>query len=76
VKGTGADSTTFVGQPIVYALSVPRAAPHPTAAARLVTFLLSAEGRRMMRVAHVDALDRALFVGADVPASLRDAAGR
>jgi len=76
VKGTGTDSTTFTGRPIVYALSVPRAAPHSTAAAALVTFLLSAEGRGMMRAAHVDALDHALFVGADVPAALRDAPGR
>jgi ABC-type molybdate transport system substrate-binding protein len=67
---------TFLGRPIVYGLSVPRVAPHPASAVRLVTFLLSAEVRRMMRAAHVDALDHALFVGADVPANLRDAAGR
>jgi len=76
VKGTGADSTTFTGRPIVYALSVPRAAPHPSAARQLAEFLLSSNGSRLMRAAHVDALDHALFVGADVPASLRDAAGR
>ena len=73
VKGTGTDSTTFTGSPIVYALSVPNAAPHPGAARRLAAFLLSADGRRMMHAAHVDALDHALFVGADVPASIRDA---
>lgn len=74
VRGTGTDSTTFTGSPIVYGLSVPTAAPHPGAARRLAAFFLSADGRRMMRAAHVDALDHALFVGADVPASIRDAA--
>ena len=71
VKGKGNDSATFVGAPIVYALSVPRGAPHPAAAQRLATFLLSAEGRRMMRAAHVDALDQAVFVGTDVPDVIR-----
>lgn len=76
VKGAGAESTTFTGSPIVYALSVPLGAPHPSAARQFVAFILSADGRRLMRAAHVDALDRALFVGADVPSGLRDAASR
>ena len=71
VKGRGSDSATFVGAPIVYALSIPRGAPHATAAQRLAIFLLSADGRRMMRVARVDALDEAVFVGTDVPDVLR-----
>ena len=71
VKGKGNDSVTFSGSPIVYALSVPRAAPHPAAAQRLVTFLLSSEGRRNMRAAHVDALDQVVFAGADVPNAIR-----
>jgi molybdate/tungstate transport system substrate-binding protein len=76
INGTGSDSTTFTGSPIVYALSVPRAAPHAAPGARLAVYLLSADGRRMMRAAHVDALDHALFVGTEVPAAIRDAAGR
>ena len=71
VRGKGNDSTTFVGAPIVYALSVPRGAPHPAAAQRLATFLLSANGRRMMRAAHVDALDQTVFVGTNVPDVIR-----
>jgi ABC-type molybdate transport system substrate-binding protein len=65
------DSVTFAGAPIVYALSVPRAAPHRAAAQRLARFLLSADGRRMMRAARVDALDEAVFVGTDVPDVIR-----
>jgi len=71
LKGKGSDSATFTGAPIVYALSIPRAAPHPTAAQQLATFLLSPEGRRMMRAAQIDALDQVLFVGADVPNVIR-----
>jgi molybdate/tungstate transport system substrate-binding protein len=74
VKGRGSDSATFTGSPIVYALSVPRAAPHAAAAQRLTRFLLSAEGREMMRAAHVDALEQPVFVGADVPNEIRVAA--
>ena len=76
VKGTGADSATFVGSPIVYALSVPRRAPHDAAGERLAAFLVSAEGRAMMHAAHVDALDHAVFAGEGVPAAVRDAAQR
>lgn len=71
VKGKGNDSATFAGAPIVYALSVPRGAPHPAAAQRLASFLLSADGRRMMRASRVDALDEAVFVGTDVPDVIR-----
>jgi len=73
---TGRDSATFTGSPILYALSVPAKAPHRAAAERLAAYLLSADGRRMMQAAHVDALDHALFVGANVPAAIRDATGR
>jgi len=71
VKGRGSDSATFAGAPIVYALSVPRGAPHAAAAQRLARFLLSADGRQAMRAAHVDALDEAVFVGTDVPDVIR-----
>jgi molybdate/tungstate transport system substrate-binding protein len=76
VKGKGNDTVTFIGAPILYALSVPIHAPHAAAAERLAAFLLSADGRRMMHDAHVDALDHARFVGASVPAAIRDAAAR
>jgi len=76
VKGKGNDSATFVGSPIVYALSVPKAALHRAAGDRLAAFLVSADGRAMMRAAHVDALDHAVFAGEGVPAAVRDAAQR
>jgi molybdate/tungstate transport system substrate-binding protein len=70
------DTVVRRGSPILYALSVPVNAPHPAAAARLAAYLLSGDGRSMMRTAHVDALDHALFVGTGVPATIRDAAAR
>jgi molybdate/tungstate transport system substrate-binding protein len=51
------DSVTFRGEPIVYALAVPRAAPQPAGAARLRAWLLSAEGRRVLRAHALDALE-------------------
>ena len=71
VKGKGSDSATFAGAPIVYALSVPRGAPHAAVGQRLARFLLSADGRRMMRASRIDALDEAVFVGTDVPDMIR-----
>ena len=60
------DSTTFRGGPILYALAIPRAAPHPGPAARFVRYLLS-EGRATLRRADVDVLDAPRVVGAGAP---------
>jgi molybdate/tungstate transport system substrate-binding protein len=71
VRITGAtrgDSITLRGEPIVYALSIPTAAPHRALAERAVAFLLSSDGVRIMRAASLDVLDRPLVTGANVPA--------
>jgi molybdate/tungstate transport system substrate-binding protein len=47
----GADSLEFRGEPIVYALTIPKDAPHPEAARSFVRFVLSAEGRRILEAA-------------------------
>ena len=64
---TMADSITFRGQPIVYAVSIPRQAPNPRAAEQFVAWLLSEDGRRVLRDAKLDALDRPLLAGTDIP---------
>lgn len=64
------DSITFRGQPIVYALSIPIEAPHPELAERFVAFLLSPEGKRVLRAGKLDALDEPLLVGSGVPAAV------
>jgi len=65
------DTTTYVGSPIVYAVSVPRAAPHPGAGARFLAYLLSPAGQAVLRAHAVDALGRPELVGDSVPPALR-----
>jgi molybdate/tungstate transport system substrate-binding protein len=72
---TPRDTVEFRGAPIVYALSVPRRAPHPDIAGRFVEFLLSDDGRRVLRQARLDALDRPVLVGSGVPAGVAAAVG-
>ena len=76
-RGGVADSSAahrtvvHVGAPIVYGVSVPRAAPHRAIGEAFVKFLLSAEGRAMLRTANVDALDTPVVAGDSAPPSLR-----
>jgi ABC-type molybdate transport system, periplasmic component len=70
------DTLTVHGRPILFGVTVPRGAPHAEGAERFVEYLLSAEGRRILRRAHFDALDRPALVGRDIPASLRAGASR
>jgi len=67
------DTLTISGQPIVYALSIPKAAPHPNVAERFVAFLLSPDGRRLMHANKLDALGAPVIIGSGVPASVRAA---
>ncbi len=77
VRGkTPADSVTFRGQPIVYALSIPRRAPHPELAERFVTYLLSADGKRILRATGLDVLDEPIAVGTGIPAAVAAATVR
>jgi molybdate/tungstate transport system substrate-binding protein len=65
--GGGSDSITVRGEPIVYALSIPAAAPHRALAERFVAFLLSPDGGRVLRAARLDVLDRPRVVGTGAP---------
>ena len=42
------DSVEFRGEPIVYALTIPRGAPHPEVAEAFVRFVLSQDGQRIL----------------------------
>lgn len=64
------DSLTIRGEPIAYALSIPRRAPHPRLAERFVGFLMSDDGRRVLRANHLDVLDSAVVSGESAPAEL------
>ena len=68
VAGSGAvDSITMRGEPIVYALSIPTAAPHRALAEQFVAFVLSADGARILRGARLDVLERPVVTGSAVP---------
>ena len=54
----GAAAVTFTGQPIVYAFAVPLSATHPALGERFAAFLLSEEGRAILRREGLDALDQ------------------
>ena len=57
------DSLTITGAPIMYALSIPSAAPHRHLADEFVRYLVIGDGRRVLRAAQLDALDSGLVVG-------------
>lgn len=58
VRGAVAGSrVTFTGAPIVYAFAVPREAPQPALAQRFADFLVSSEGKAILRREGLDALD-------------------
>jgi molybdate/tungstate transport system substrate-binding protein len=60
---TPRDSITMRGQPIVYAFTVPKRAPHPAVAERFAAYLGSDEGKRVLRGAKLDVLDRYEIIG-------------
>lgn len=59
----GADSITFRGEPIVYGLTIPVAAPHPDLAQAFVRFVLSPEGRAIVEESGLTPLTDPRFEG-------------
>lgn len=57
------DTLEFHGEPILYGIAVPLAAPHSAAARDFVAFALSEDGKRILRNASFDALDVAIPMG-------------
>jgi molybdate/tungstate transport system substrate-binding protein len=57
------DSVSFRGEPILYGVAVPFAAPDTSRGHQFVQFMLSDAGRRIMRAAFLDALDTAVALG-------------
>jgi molybdate/tungstate transport system substrate-binding protein len=64
------DTLTIRGRPILFGVTVPIGAPHAAVAERFVAYLLSPEGRRILRRQHFDALDAPALVGSSIPAAL------
>jgi len=63
------DTITIRGAPILYGLTIPRAAPHPAVALAFARFVLSAAGRTAMESAGFDVPDQPVVHG-DPPAPL------
>ena len=77
VRGTApGESLTIKGQPILYGLTVPDAAPHPAAAKRFLDYLTSPQTVAALRAAHVDMLDHPVVVGTGAPAEVHGAVRR
>ena len=72
VLGSGGDSLAIRGGPIVYGVSIPKAAPHRAVAERFVSFLLSPDGQRILRANQLDALETPILTG-NAPAFLAGA---
>jgi molybdate/tungstate transport system substrate-binding protein len=71
VLGKRAGDTLVVrGRPILFGVTVPRGAPHSAVGERFVAYLLSAEGQRILRRTHFDALEQPAIVGQGAPAAL------
>ena len=65
------DTLTMRGAPILFALTIPVAAENRPLAERFVAFLVSPEGRRVLKAEHLDALERTYTVGSGAPAFLQ-----
>jgi molybdate/tungstate transport system substrate-binding protein len=63
----GKDSVEFKGEPIVYALTIPTAAPHPSAAQAFVRFLFSPEGQSTIKANGFTLLEKPLLGGPGKP---------
>ena len=63
-----ADSITRRGAPILYGLSIPRAARHGAVADRFLGFLFSDAGMALLRAHAIDMMDHPIVVGDSAPA--------
>lgn len=66
VRG-GRDSVEFTGEPIVYALTIPTRAPHPTTAAAFVRFVFSPAGQAILSANGFTLLDQPVIAGPGKP---------
>jgi molybdate/tungstate transport system substrate-binding protein len=75
VPGRRAGDTLLVhGKPIGFGVAVRAGSARSSTAERFVAYLLSPEGRRILRAAHFDALDAPLFSGTEIPGIVSDSA--
>ena len=63
---------TELALPVLYGVSVPRQAAHGEAAVRFVASLLSADGKDILREAHVNVLRVPVAIGTNVPPEITE----
>jgi molybdate/tungstate transport system substrate-binding protein len=63
----GKDSVEFRGEPIVYALTIPTAAPHPRTAEAFVRFVFSPEGQAVLKANGFTVLEKPMLAGPEKP---------
>lgn len=63
----GRDSVEFYGEPIVYALTIPRGAPHPRAAEAFVRFAFSRDGAAVLERSGFTLLPKPVLAGPEKP---------
>jgi molybdate/tungstate transport system substrate-binding protein len=63
----GKDSIEFRGEPIVYALTIPKAAPHPRTAQAFVRFVFSPDGQAILKTNGFTLLEKPLLGGPERP---------
>ena len=73
---TRRDTITVTGAPILFALTVPGAAPHRELAGRFAAWLLGPDGRRVMAREQLMVLDLPLLHGQGAPGAVHDAVER
>lgn len=61
------DSVEFRGEPIVYALTIPKSAPHPGTAQAFVRFIFSPEGQAILKENGFTLLEKPLIAGPGKP---------
>ncbi|MFL5461881.1 MAG: extracellular solute-binding protein [Gemmatimonadales bacterium] len=66
-RRSGRDSVEFRGEPIVYALTIPTKAPHPRTAEAFVRFVLSPEGKAIIKQNGFTLLEQPLLAGPGKP---------
>jgi molybdate/tungstate transport system substrate-binding protein len=74
VRASPERSVEYVGEPILYGLSIPSNAPHPATARRFLAMMFSTDALRALRSAHVDMLGTPVVVGTGAPPEVNDAA--
>jgi molybdate/tungstate transport system substrate-binding protein len=68
------DSVEIRGEPILYAFTVPRNAPHKALGEKFASFLVSDAGKRIIAREHLDPLPAPIYVGDSIPGILTEPA--